>query len=270
MNNALDIALSRIRVRIPSQILDIAFAKREPWDVTCSHDEMILNHIIRAFVLKDTNIFGGKQKQIILRPEYKEKLQFNVDDGYLHTGPFSLFRIPAEAREGQPIVEVHGVAYRGNYSDYIPQTAGWPGGVNLSVLGHAVLDSHTFSSSPVKPNIELLTSDLVRLWPPQHSFVIWVMTCRIAYDQDFTNLNTSAMDTFAEVCVEATKMFIYNKIVIPMDEAHIQAGQQIGEIKRIVDSYSEAPQRYKELMTQLAGTMLLDPVRLQSILPYML
>lgn len=270
MNNPLDIALTRIRMRIPKELLEIVFKHRDPWEKTCSFDEMILNHVIRAYVLKEANIFGGKQKQIVLRPEYKEKLQFNVDDGYLHTGPFSLFRIPPEARDGQPLVEVHGLAYRGNYSDYIPQTAGWPGGVNLQVLGHGVIDSHTFASSPVKPNVELLSGDLVKLWPPQHSFVIWVMSCRVAYDQDFTNLHTSAIDTFAEVCVEATKMFIHTKLNIRLDEAQIQAGQEIGEIRRLIDSYSEAQQRFRELLDQLAGAMLLDPVRLQSILPYLL
>lgn len=270
MNNAIDIALTRLKTRIPAEILDLAFSKREVWEANFSIEQMIINKVIRGVVLKDANIFGGKHKEIVLRPEYQEKLQRTIDDGYMNTGQFSLYRIPPEAREGLQIIEVNNLTYRGNYAGYIPNAVGFSGGVNLNTLGLGVIDSHTFASSPPRPNVEVLSGDLVRLSPSQHASVVWVLQCRIAYDQDFTNLNSSALDTFADVCVAAVKMTVYNTLIIPMDKNITLSGQVLGEFKRIIDTYAEADQRYAELIDKLAGAMVLDPSRMQRLLPYLL
>lgn len=96
------------------------------------------------------------------------------------------------------------------------------------------------------------------------------MNCRIAYDENFTNLNTSALDTFADLCVEAVKMYAYNTLIIPLDKGYVESGLNIGEFKRIIDTYADSPVRYKELLSKLAGSMILDPSRLMNILPYLL
>ena len=269
MNNALDIVKTRIFFEIPHEILEYAFRGSESWESTYPIEEMIMQKVIRTRVYKDTNIFGGKLKQIVLLQSYKEPMDWTPADTYTNTGRHSLYRIPPEEREGCPIVEVHNLTFRGNYAGYVPNANGWAGGRNLSTLGHAVLHSHTFADSPPRPNVMLLSGDLVRLSPSQHSMITWVMSCRIAYDHEFTNLNTSAMDTFANLCVAATKAYIYNKLVIPLGKAHVQAGYEIGEFKLIVDSYSDAITRYNELLMDFAGASMLDPARLEQILPYL-
>lgn len=270
MNNALDIALTRILFEIPREILEYTFRTGENWEATYPLEEMIIHRVIRTRVYKDTNIFGGKTKSIVLLPQYKEIMQRTPADVYMNTGPHSLYRIPPHEREGCPIVDVHNLTFRGNYAGYVPNTNGWAGGVNVSTLGQGVLHSHTFADSPPRPNVTLLSGDLVRLSPSQHSLITWVMTCRIAYDQEFTNLSTSSLDTFANLCVAAVKAYIYNKLVIPMGKAYVQSGYEIGEFKMIVDSYSDAITRYNELLTDFAGSVMLDPIRLEQIVPYLL
>lgn len=270
MNNVLDIAKTRIMFEIPREVLEHAFREGETWEASYPIEEMIMHKVIRTRVYKDTNIFGGHTKQIVLLPEYRERLDWTPADRYMNTGPHSLYRIPIEEREGCPIVEVHNLTFRGNYAGYVPNANGWTGGVNISTLGHAVLHSHTFADSPPRPNIKLLSGDLVRLSPSQHSLITWVMTCRIAYDHEYTNMNTSAMDTFANLCVAATKAYIYNKLYIPLGKAFVQGGYEIGEFKMVVDSYSDAITRYNELLNDFAGAVMLDPSRLENLLPYLI
>ena len=231
---------------------------------------MVLEKIIQDRVLKDLNIYGGKIKRIALLPQYREHMAYDQHDAYMHTGPFSLYRIPPEEREGLPIIEVHGLTYRGNYAGYVPNANGWAGGVNLQTLGQAVMDSHTFASSPPKPNVELLSGDLVRLIPSQHSQILWILTCRIAYDESFTNLNTSSLETFQDLCLAATKAWIYTNTIVALDKGYIAAGYEVGEMKRTIDTYSDAAQRYRELKTEMVGAMNLDPGRVHELLAYIL
>ncbi len=270
MNNALDIALTRIKFSIPSQILDLAFTTRLPHEATYPVEQMILEKIIRGIVRKEANIYGGKAKQIVLLPRYKEKVKLDEQDNYTYTGPFSIYRIPPSEREGQAIVDVTGVAYRGNYAGYIPHANGYAAGVNVNTLGAGVLDSHTFASSPPRPDVTLLSGDLIRLSPSQHSTLIWVLSCRLGYDQDFTNLNQQAIDTFTDLCVAATKMYIYNKLVIAMDKAYIDAGYENNAYKTEVDRYQDQQDRYRELLKEFAGAVLLDPDTIRPLLTYML
>ena len=270
MTNPIDIAIQHIFDEIPEDLLKIAFAKREPWEAVYPLEEMVLNKIIRKRVLKDANIFGGKQKQIVLRPEYMEKLKFNKDDGQMNTGPFSVFRIPPEEREYVPLVDVIGLQWCRNYTGSIYHPAYPSYGTTLTGMGNAVLDAMTFASAPPRPNVTLLSGDLVRLWPSQHSTIVWAMNCKLAYDKDFTNLNTSAILPFADLCVCAVKMYLYRHLKIQIDRAYIEGGYEINEFKTQLDSYQDASQRYNELLTELVGSVNLDPETLKTFLPYVL
>ena len=270
MVNALDNALSHIKLSIPGELIELAFKIREPHEVTYPIEQMVLEKIIRGIVRKDANIVGGKLKKIALLPEYLEKLDYNVTDAYMFTGPFSLYRIPPCEREGQAIVDVHGVTYRGSYAGYVPHANGWAGGANISTVGASVMDSHTFASAPPRPNITLLSGDLVRLNPSQHSSIVWLMSCRIGYDENFTNLNPQSIITFIDLCIAATKMYIYNKLVIAVDRAFIESGYELGSMKLELDKYGDAEQRYRELLDQFAGATLLDPDRTIELLSYLL
>lgn len=269
MNSALEIALVRIHSSIPPEILEYAFSKRELRNEVVSIDEMILQKIIRYRVIKDMNIEGGKFKEILLRHSYMEPLARNYDDNMMHTGRWSVYRIPPEAREGRPIVEVTNLKFRGAYAGYQQYSHSYIGGANLTTVAHGVLDSHTFQSTPPIPNVELLSGDLVKLTPSQHHGTIWAMNCRLAYDECLTNLNTSAIQPFADLCVLAVKAYIFNQTTITLDKAYIMNGYPIGQFKTIIDSYADANEKYAEAYEKLAGAMFLDPSRIQSILPYL-
>ena len=271
MNNALDVALTRVLYQIPVELLTLAFKKREKYQETYPLEQMILEKIVRGIIRKDINIYGGKNKRIVLLPEYREKLQLTRDDAYLYTGPFSLYRIPPHEREGQAIVDVDKVIYHGNFTaGRAPYAANFTGGTTAPMLAASVLDSHTGYSSPARPDVTLLSGDLVRLTPSQHGDRTWVLCCRIGIDQDFTNLNQQAIPLFTELVVVATKMYCYNTLVIQTDTGFVQSGYELSSYKMTLDTYAEAQERYKEVLNDLVGALQLDPERLREIIYYML
>ena len=270
MNNILDIVLTRIKLAIPPELLQLAFTVREEHERTYPIEQMILEKVIRGIVRKEVNIYGGKQKMIVLLPEYREHFKYDRSDAFTYTGPFSLYRIPPHEREGQAIVDVDGLTYRGNYAGYVPHVNGWAGGADISTVGAGVMDSHTFAAHPPRPNVTLLSGDLVRLSPSQHATIIWILHCRLAYDEHFTNINPQTVDVFTELCIAATKMYVYNKLVIPTDKAWIEAGYELNSYKLELDRYQDQADRYKELLKEFSGAAQLDPERLKQLIPYLL
>lgn len=269
MNNALNVALMRIHTEIPEEILELMFTKREVWEKDYTVDQMLIEHVIRYRIRTNMNIFGGKIKEILLRPEYMEDMHFNKDDGIVLTGPFSIYRIPPEELEGQDLIDVVQVRYAAQYQSphVFSQLHGY--GNTLSGFGHSILESHTFTNSPPKPNVECLNGNLVRLIPSQRATLVWVLVCRITVDKDFTNLSTSQIDTFAKLAVATTKMIAYNKLIVSLDRAYVEAGQEISAIKMIVDPWSDMATRVQELEDELAGASLLDPKTFLEFAEYM-
>jgi len=270
MTNPLDIALTKIHNSIPVEILEFAFQKRKSYELVTSIDNLIIEKVIRARVAKDMNVYGGKVKDILLRNEYVEPMARNIDDAHLHTGKFSLYRIPPEARDSLPIVEVSNVKFWGMYVGNCDPMYANVFGANFNTLAHSVLDAHTFSSSPRKPDVTLLSGDLVKVLPSQHAQIRWVLSCRLAFDDCFTNLNTTAIEPFADLCLYATQAYIFMQTTIAVDKAYIQAGYAVGQFKSILDSYADANQKYDETLNLVAGAMQLSPDRLYEILPYLL
>lgn len=268
MNNPIEIALTRIKSVIPAEILEYAFQKRELYQEVYPIDQMILDKVIRYRVLKDMNISGGLHKYIPLRREYLEKLERTKDDFRMITGPYGLYRIPPEARENRPITEVISVEYYGSYYGHGPTNFSYPNGINYQGLSWSILESHTLGSSPPKPTVILESGDLVKMIPAAHSHLLWVLNCRLAFDDDLTNLNSSAINPFADLCVIATKAYIQKTVVIPMDKAYIQGGYALGKFGSIIESYSSAEQEYNEALQKLERAMALDPNRLHALLPY--
>ena len=65
-------------------------------------------------------------------------------------------------------------------------------------------------------------------------------------------------------------MYCYNTLIVEVDKAFVESGYELSSFKMILDTYADAPDRYKELMDQFAGAVQLDPDRIRPLLRYML
>lgn len=266
MHRPLEHIFVGISQNIPEEILDLAFRKYEniPSQLNLSLHDLIRQKVIRGRMLRDCNIVGGKIKQIVLSQDYLEDITYGYAESSLMIGKYCLYRIPTEEREGVALAEVNGITYPSNLGGSHLNIAGYGGGATLPIVANGVLDAQTYQSSTSRPTPELLSGDLVRLNPPQYNHIDWVLSCRLCYDDSFSNINQAAIIPLTRWAICAVKAYIYNYLVIKLDRGAVEFGSELGRVKEVIDKYSEEDVRYWELLDKFAGGATLDMRRLET------
>lgn len=274
MSNAIDLALRKIYISIPRQILEFAFQK-EPDERSKSLDECIVDKIIKGFVKPDLDSISGKFKEIALDPAWC--IETHVPSGYMSAVPlipYAVYSIPSYARENRNLSQV--ISLKSPYISLgsigqIAGVVGTPGlGINAGNLACTILDGQTGSKTPILPNPILLQGNKVKLTPMEMSMMTmfpWILECRLEFDNDFTNLTPDSLSSFSELVLSATKSYIYNKTVIEMDMGVVHSGQAIGAFKEIITEYKDQFERYQVLRNDFhSAATYLDQDTMREIL----
>lgn len=254
MANAIDLALRKIYISIPKQILEFAFQK-EPDERSKSLDECIVSKVIEGFVRPDLNSISGKYKEIALDPAWC--VETYVPSSYVSAIPlipYAVYHVPNHARENRNISQVlcvkspyMGLGSIGSFSSAV----GTPGlSLNAGNIACSILDNMTGAKTPVLPNPILLQGNKIKLTPMEMSMMTmfpWILQCRLEFDIDFMNMTPDALSSFCELVLAATKSYIYNNTVIEMDMGVVHSGQNIGMFREIITEYKDQFERYEVL-----------------------
>lgn len=246
---------------IPKPVLQIALkAFNESENKHYNLTTFVQEHIMARVILPELNLTGGRVKTIPLKTEYIESTKMEHGGYAGDDGPYTLFRIPPEARDNLPISNIMSVQYP--YNTYLG------GGVNSSDIGltgfclvdqiDEVLNSYTLARPRNHPTATLLSGDLVRLAPSQYAMQNWLMTCRLNFDSALTNMNDHTIGPLADLTTLALKQWIYTTLIIDIDRVAVETGAEIGTIKSVIESYSDAGQQYKEQFVLTRGSLFLD------------
>lgn len=275
MTDIIQYAIQYLYDRIPSEILGLTFNIQNglPYNYIKSMDDIIDQTVIQRRVVKDCSIVSGKIKYITLLQAYLEEPLPDYRAMTNVIGQFSIYRIPAEVREGCPISSVMSIGYPvRNVGSIFPgdYTASECPYATMNQMASEVLQSQTMSKNPPTPTPELIGSNLIRLTPSQFVHLDWVVACKLAFDENMTNLAHSAVIPFAKLVLYATQMYIYNDLIVKLDKGFIQGGAEIGAIRNIVESYQDANEKYDEELLQFRGGSTLDTKNKMIILSHML
>jgi hypothetical protein len=247
------ILLSRIKGDIPPEILGVIFNPRQLPSVSVERE--IIDRVIHGRVLLEVNLVAGKNKEIILRRQYLEPVQWTSDQALLSMGKYAFYRIPPEARENRIINKVVSIEYPGYYNAQM--TGAYPynqyHGARLGNIARAVLQSQTQSQYLATPTASIEAGDLIRLTPPQMHHIDWILNCKLAFNEDFQGLTPNAILSLSDLVLSAVKNYIYVNSSIPMDQAAVLYGTEIGVIKDIIGSYSSEGDIYRELLIKFHG-----------------
>jgi hypothetical protein len=270
MINAVECGINNIKNMIPNFILDLAFENEEDLDIEYS----IHKNVIENMVLLNCNMVGGKTIQIDLKKEWYEP----VKDEAMCT----VYRIPSEFRDNKKIIEVHRVQYTPRnrpayfaYSGAVQSAAMFRHDprVHLSAVEKAqqvMLSSKSgIGGSMATPHPEVLHGDLIKLHPSPRIHIPWVLTCRIEYDNEMTNLNSEAVEKFAKLCVTATKIYCYNNLIEKVDIGFIKHGVEIPAVKEQINKWEGLESVYDEQVTAFSKAASLDMQRLGHLIQYM-
>lgn len=235
---AVEKAISEVKFEIPPEILDLVFLKKAYYyrDRPTNLDREIIKKVIAPRVMVDSSLIAGTDYIVPLLDIYREMTEEWM----------AIYRVPKEFTDNRSIMSVLSIMYLNPYqvsAQAGPAVCGWSG---LMATSQAILDAMSpipnFSSSEVTLEGEntILIRDARIL--PQFSYA----RCILSYDEYMSNVNPRAYLYFAKMVVLATKAYIYNNRIIPMDRGELTAGVTLGAIKEVIDSYSDANQMYEE------------------------
>jgi hypothetical protein len=238
-------ALDEIKYRIPIQVLMEAFKPNHTtWRPTApvSMDSEILNKVIKPRVVVDTNIVGGQTALISLdglTPEYIDRYSM-------------LYHIPPERLNNRAIMSVLsvGLAPYGVGNNGFPSVAS---NCSSDLVGVGARVGNSFSSVPMMSNAtaELVERSTVVVRDSAHPNYYYVLRCVVANEANMENINPRSWHVFAKLCELAVKSYIYNTMLIKMDQAFLSGGQELGAFKNYVEGLSDSEEMYQTQLREV-------------------
>jgi len=240
-------ALDTIKFEIPPEVLRYTFSptRYDPsknglirdYSTGVSMDTIIRRQIIEGKVMIDINLCSGVEVFIPMHNVKSER----VDNWTM------VYTIDKELTQGRSITEVYGLSYGQGH------TLGNVGVISEDrsmVLEAAagLMQSNAAWTQVQSAYCTLVADNVVMVTNMNRVPGIMYLRCMVAHDPNLANLPMSYSDAFSELCILATKAYIYNRTIIPLDEGAIRGGASLGRIREVVDSYADAATMYKEYL----------------------
>lgn len=248
--NPITKALDEIRFEIPPQILKAVFVNQ---DMDACGAVISMEHRIREMVLEprvfvDIDLMGGTEAFLPLdnpvRAEYHD--------------PYTvIYYIPDEVVQNRPIVQVYSV----HFALLGYQNAGMALHYTESPLGAAtrqVLDSAMRVPPAQTSYLNIIAHNVVMCRFVYLPYKTAFMRVRLGSDNALSHIRAPAIPSFAELCVLATKAYIYNQMNILVDEAYLSGGRQLGTFRSVIDGYADANEMYKERLKRWSKISVLN------------
>jgi hypothetical protein len=256
--NILVKAIDEVKYRIPQEILNIAFIETtQNWrGAPVSIDDIIMNKVIRPRVLVDTNIVGGQHVMIPL-----DGLPMRKVDQYA-----IVYEIPPESINYRTIISVLSVNYLPYNSAYT--SAGYSYGLGVAgnssdLLSAASRVADSVSSIPVVSNatVELIGYNTVMIRDPVRLSQMYQLRCIVGNEENLNNISVRSHLHFCKLVELAVKAYIYNTLIIKIDQAYLTGGQELGSVKSYVDNLADSNENYDTYLRDVVqGVMFMNDV----------
>lgn len=237
--NAIDHALRTISQQIPKEILERVFLPMVNYKsrIPVTTDARIKELVIKNKVMPDINIIGGTHITVPLAGLPMEPVDGNA----------LVVRIPKSRTQGRSIISVLSLAIGTVATDgmiYNPLNR-----VSDS-LNAAQQMLNSVSSIPYVSEAQLmiLADNVIMIQGMSGIVGNLFLRCEVENDENLNMLKRRSYFAFSKLCVLATKSYIYNNSIIPMDVAFYEGGMNMGKMADIIDSYSEAEEQYQEFL----------------------
>jgi hypothetical protein len=246
--NVIRKSIDEVKYRIPKAILEKVFLNYGTYNryvTPTSIDDQLLNLVIKARVLVDCNLIGGTQAMIPL-----SGLAFNRTD--LNE---TVINIPKSRTQGKSINSVLNVAFVSPTSTSAGMGFGSFNSSNSMMNGSALMGS-TKAALAAFDNIPLVSTAKAQLLGEntvliRDNIVInqnCYLRCILANDEELSNIQLRSYKNFAKLVEFATKSYIYNNLIVEIDQGQLQGGVNLSIIKEIISNYADAEQNYQDYL----------------------
>ena len=238
--NAVGYALNRIKLAIPPEILTIAFSEYNAVSKgVVSLDEHIMSNVIRPIVMVDCNVVGGIETTI---PLNKCPINFLTNREFIVS-------IPKELTNGKNIVTLLSLVSNVLYNQATSFTDMSP----LQSAGMNMMNNVGTENIVQTSRLELIADNLVLIADPTIHLVDGVLRCMIENMNNMENINPRSFDAFAELCIKATKTWIYNYMVVKLNKGYVYGGHELSVVSDIINGYSDSYNEYREYLNSKWG-----------------
>jgi hypothetical protein len=247
---AIQKAIQEVKYAIPVEILNEVFLKKEfgRTPLPVSLDTMIREKVVEPRVMADCNLLGGTQVELPLggvNPDVIDRTKI-------------VYRIPKSLTQNRTISRVLSItmgpasmmnsSYMGveGYSQILDAAQG----MMASQAGIPIV-----STAYIRLIAEntVLVSDYLSL--PRASY----LRCYLENDDEYSQLNSMTYPHFCELVELAVKAYIFTNAIIPIGQAQLSGGMELGRFREIIDGYSDANQMYRDFIREKwTKVMLMD------------
>jgi hypothetical protein len=85
-----------------------------------------------------------------------------------------------------------------------------------------------------------------------------ILRCTLENDEGLNNIQPRSYHDFFQLVEFAVKSHIYNELIVDIDMAELQGGQQLGIFKSIVEGYADAEQNYQDKLKSWRAISLMN------------
>jgi hypothetical protein len=236
-------AITALKHRIPMPILQRAFfPPQQQWggyqhNTLDGLDYRIRISVIEPRVMVDCNLVGGLECAVPLR---------TVRPQYYHPNQ-TLWEIPLDLTQNRLITRVYSIVqdHRGMAHNTFYR------GQQLSAYHEAaygMLYANTSIPRVSDSNIQLIGENTVLAHTHYHTTDLLVLRCVIENDEEFNNLPPASHHAFYTLVEYAVKSYIYNTLIIELDQGELAGGRTLGRFSQIIESYAEAEELYQRFL----------------------
>lgn len=244
------VAINNVKFEIPREILNQAFMPKR-YDPTrrvrfqdnvfaTSIDELIRTVVVEGRVAVDVNLLSGTEMVLPLEQAVVE-----------HIDPWNvIYRFGSNVTNGRRITAVYEVLY-GIYQGLNGNNVG---GLTMQRASHYLQNGRDILNATNGVNTastaycQLVGINTVLVNDVNQALSFGGLRCRVSHELNFNDIKPVYYHAFGELIILATKAYVYNTLVIDLDEGQIRGGASLGRFREIVDQYSDANQMYKEYL----------------------
>jgi hypothetical protein len=230
--NAVSYAVSTIKQRINREILNLAYLTDYGQIETI---ESIIEGVIKRRPMVDSNLMSGTAMMVRL---YEEYVFFEDEYGN------KTIQLPKDILGGKSITAAHSIIRQENFTETYRYTEGTRDTGDILDAATLMYDNSSMPFTVVTANLSVIGDKTIAIMDNIGCLDNLNLKLMVSNNAIMNNLDNRAKMTFMKLCTLAVKADIYNKTIIKIDEGELVQGHNLGRIKSIIESYSDADEQY--------------------------
>lgn len=245
-------AISDVQYRIPREVLRIAYLENNIYSYSAGYqrrqvslDQAIKEMTIVPRVLIDANIVGGQTVEVNMAGIQPVM----IDDSN------AIYEIPPERTNNRTILSCLSISFfrsnivPGNNYGSLPSIL--PNNTNeLNGSALRAMDSRMGIPMVSSSDCKVVGHNVIMVTNKLRTATVTRARCILENEENLGNLSIKSALDFSKLCEFAVKSFVYNELIVKLDRGRIERGHEIGTIKSIIESYSDAEENYQTFLKE--------------------